>query len=84
MNDSWFGCQCSPGPSMGFGIPCGGGIVERDQRCSFGYLETIAKRRATVEEGLDSKIYSSPIIAYTLSSPRLTHRILGNIKSSRG
>jgi hypothetical protein len=31
MNDLWFGYQCSPGPSMGFGIPCGGGIVERDQ-----------------------------------------------------
>jgi hypothetical protein len=26
---------CAPGPSMGFGIPCGGGILERDQCCSF-------------------------------------------------
>jgi hypothetical protein len=84
MIDSWFGCQCSPGPSMGFGIPCGGGILERNQRCSFGYLETIAKRWATIEERLDLKIYSSSIIAYTLSSSRLTHRILGNIESSRG
>jgi hypothetical protein len=29
------------------------------------FLETIAKWRATVEDGLDSKIYSSSIIAYT-------------------